>query len=160
VNRPLELLRVLAKHEVRFIIVGGTAAVLQGVPITTLDVDIVYDRAEDNLTGLLAALEDLDATFRTDSRRLRPGRSHLESAGHKLLQTRLGVLDLLATVEDHTGYADLVPHAEPLALEELRPLVLSLDRLIEIKRQLSRPKDRLMLLELEATRDERLKRGR
>ena len=33
-------------------------------------------------------------------------------------------------------------------------LVLSVERLIEVKRKLSRPKDRLMLLQLEALQDE------
>jgi len=160
VIRPVELLRVLLDHRVRFIVVGGAAAVLQGVPINTLDLDIVYDRAADNIANLGAALVNLDAVFRTDSRRLRPNESHLLSSGHKLLQTRLGVLDVLATIEDETGYADLLPHAEEIALGELRPLVLSLDRLIEVKRKLTRPKDQLMLLQLEATRDERRKAER
>ncbi|MBL8719476.1 MAG: hypothetical protein JNL79_26040 [Myxococcales bacterium] len=153
--RPVELFGVLAAHDVRFIVVGGAAAVLQGVPITTLDIDIVYDRSEDNLAPLAAALVDLDAVFRTDARKLRPNDSHLRSSGHKLLSTRLGVLDVLATIEEDTDYAALLPFAEVVDLGPVRPLVLSLDRLIEVKRKLSRPKDRLMLLQLEATRDER-----
>ena len=36
------LLATLCDAEVEFIIVGGVAAVLQGVPITTIDLDIVH----------------------------------------------------------------------------------------------------------------------
>lgn len=156
--RPLELYGVLLAHRVRFIVVGGAAAVLQGAPINTLDIDIVYDRAEDNLEGLLKALADLDAVFRTDARRLRPNETHLRSSGHKLLQTRLGVLDLLATIEEDTDYATLLPDSEVIRLAELEVRVLSLERLIKVKEKLTRPKDQLMLLQLRATLDERRKR--
>ncbi len=39
----------LSRHDVDFIVIGGVAAILEGVPITTLDLDIVYDRAPENL---------------------------------------------------------------------------------------------------------------
>jgi predicted nucleotidyltransferase len=160
VVRQAELLRVLLDHHVRFIVVGGAAAVLQGVPINTLDVDVVYDRADDNVAALMTALSELDAVFRTDARRLRPNESHLRSSGHKLLLTRFGILDLLATIEDDTEYAALLPHAETIRVGDLSVLVLSLARLIEVKRKLTRPKDKLMLLHLEATLDERKKSER
>jgi hypothetical protein len=38
---------------VDFIIVGMTAGVLQGAPVTTVDVDIVYRRGPDTVTRLL-----------------------------------------------------------------------------------------------------------
>jgi hypothetical protein len=38
-----EILLTLAKHDVRFIAVGGIAAVLRGAPINTRDADIVYE---------------------------------------------------------------------------------------------------------------------
>ncbi|HEX3853436.1 MAG TPA: hypothetical protein VHW01_20870 [Polyangiaceae bacterium] len=40
-----ETLRVLAQHQVEFIVVGMAARILQGVPVATLDVDIVHHRA-------------------------------------------------------------------------------------------------------------------
>ena len=153
--RHVEILRALVAHRVRFIVVGGAAAVLQGAPIQTLDVDVVYDRAEDNVANALAALAELDAVFRTDARRLRPNESHLASDGHKLLATKFGVLDLLATIETDTDYAALLPHVELIALGDIVVQVLSLERLVEVKRKLTRPKDKLMLLLLEATLDER-----
>ena len=81
-----------------FIIVGGVAALLQGAPINTIDLDIVYARSPANVDRALAALEELGAVYRDDGRRLSPTRSHLESPGHKLLETRHGPLDLLGTV--------------------------------------------------------------
>ncbi|HEY6555891.1 MAG TPA: hypothetical protein VI072_01405 [Polyangiaceae bacterium] len=40
--RFVDALRVLVAHEVEFVVVGMAAGVLHGVPLTTLDVDIVH----------------------------------------------------------------------------------------------------------------------
>jgi hypothetical protein len=39
-----DLVVILAKHEVEFIIVGGMAAVLRGTHVNTFDLDVVYGR--------------------------------------------------------------------------------------------------------------------
>jgi hypothetical protein len=67
-TESFEILRTLARHRVDFIVVGMTAAVLQGAPAFTFDLDIVYRIAEDNVQGLLNALGELEAEFRTNSR--------------------------------------------------------------------------------------------
>lgn len=149
------ILELLAGHQVDFIVVGGVAGVLQGAPLITQDVDIVYCLAESNQERLLSALTELDAIFRADPRRLRPNRSHLASRGHKLLTTRLGDLDCLGTIEDDTDYDDLLPHVDRMMIGAAELQVLSLPRLIEVKEKLSRPKDRLALLQLRAVVDER-----
>jgi hypothetical protein len=43
-----ETLRVLARHNVEFIVVGMAAGILQGVPLMTLDVDIVHRRTAES----------------------------------------------------------------------------------------------------------------
>jgi hypothetical protein len=149
-----DILVILVDHRVDFVVVGGMAAVLRGAPVTTRDIDIVYDRTAANIGRLLAALTALDARFRGDERRPRPNEGHLWSLGHKLLETRHGPLDVLGSIEEQTTYADLLPHASPLEVAGVTVLVLSVERLIEVKRKLARPKDQLMLLELEALLEE------
>ena len=56
-----ELLGVLARHQVDFIVVGGVAAVIQGAPVNTFDLDVVHARTPDNIERLLGALRELDA---------------------------------------------------------------------------------------------------
>jgi predicted nucleotidyltransferase len=152
-----EILATLKRAQVEFIVVGGGAAVLQGVPITTRDIDIVHRRTEENAARLASALEELGAVYRHDPRRLRPGASHLIGPGHQLTETRHGPLDCLGTIEETTTYEDLLPHVDTLQVEGLEVQVLSLERLIEVKKKLDRPKDKLMLLQLEATLSERSK---
>jgi len=155
-----DLIQTLAAHDVEFIIVGGVAALLQGAPINTIDLDIVYARSLENVDRALEALAELGAIYRDDGRRLRPTRSHLESPGHKLLETRHGPLDLLGTIEVDTGFEDLLADAEWLDLGGIQVRVLSLPRLIRVKESLARPKDQNMLAVLRATLDERRLQGK
>jgi hypothetical protein len=46
------------RHNVRYIVIGGIAAVLYGVPRATFDLDILIDANPDNAKKLLAALAD------------------------------------------------------------------------------------------------------
>jgi hypothetical protein len=143
---------------VEFVVVGGVAAVAHGAPISTFDLDVVYSLAPENLSRLQGALSDLDAVFRGDPRRIAPGETHLASRGHKLLQTRLGPLDLLGAISQTVGYDSLVTDAVDLEVEGNRYQVISLERLIEAKRAAGRPKDLLALPILEATLEERRRR--
>ena len=61
----LAILRTLARHRVEYIVVGGVAAVLQGAPISTFDLDLVHSRQPGNIVRLLKALETLEARYRT-----------------------------------------------------------------------------------------------
>ncbi len=153
------LVKVLVEHEVEFAIVGGMAGVMQGAPIHTQDLDILYSLSGENPARLLDALKELNSEFWGDARKLRPTLSHMESRGHKLIATRFGRMDCLATIEDDTTFEDVVEHLDWMELDGTPVRVLSLPRLIEVKRKLSRPKDQLALLQLEATLEEREKNG-
>jgi hypothetical protein len=158
-NRFLRLIEVFARHEVRYIVVGGVAAVLQRVPVNTQDFDVVHDRAEGNVQRLLVALAELGAIYRGDPRRLRPSESHLRGTGNQLLQAGNLKFDLLGTIDWGGGYDDLLPSSEMLEVGEYPVRVLTLEKLIEVKRHLPRPKDKLMLMHLEAALEERAKMG-
>jgi predicted nucleotidyltransferase len=156
-------LAVLVRHGVEFVVVGMGAAVLQGAPATTADIDILYLVADHNLPRLEAALRELEAEFRADlmNRRLKPNMTHLRAGGHILLRTRLGQLDVLGTIETATRYQDVLGDIVELDIGELRVKVLSLRRVIEAKTKAGRPKDLAMLPVLIATlrEIERMKAG-
>ncbi len=160
---PYELLLVLARHGAEFVVVGMGAAILQGVPATTADIDILYRVSEENIPRLAAALEELDAEFRNDlmNRRLKPNFTHLRGGGHILLRTKLGQLDVLGTIEEATRYEDVLEEVITLDLGEVHVQVLSLRRVIEAKTRAGRAKDVAMLPVLKATlrEIERMKGG-
>jgi predicted nucleotidyltransferase len=53
----LDFIRLLAENEVRYLIVGGEAVIYYGYARLTGDVDIFYERTEDNTQKLFAALK-------------------------------------------------------------------------------------------------------
>ena len=58
------IIQTLVAHDVEFIVVGGMAAVLQGAPVHTSDLDIVYALSEANISRQELALTELGAVFR------------------------------------------------------------------------------------------------
>ena len=155
-----EILARLVEHEVEFVVVGMTAGVLQGAPLTTLDLDIVHRRSAANVDRLLIALGELDAVYRHDTRGLRPTASHLVSDGHQLLRTAHGDLDCLGTIDDGRGYDELLPMTIEMALADGKATrVLSLSALIDAKERAGRPKDLAALPVLRATLDETTRRN-
>ncbi|MBN1607927.1 MAG: hypothetical protein JW940_14920 [Polyangiaceae bacterium] len=154
-NRFGRILQALVEHDVRFVIVGGVAAVLQRVPVTTMDLDIVHDRRPDNVDRLLAALAVLQATYRNDPRRLPPSASHLIGPGSQLLRVGVVDFDVIGCVDPGLGYDELVEATDVMDVLGYQVRVLKLEKLIELKRALPRPKDKLMLLYIEATLEER-----
>jgi len=153
------MVRVLAQQEVEFAIVGGLAGVMQGAPLHTQDLDVLYSLEAPNPSRLLSAVLELDAFFSDDPRRIRPNLSHMESRGHKLLATRYGRLDCLATIEEGTTFEDVIDQLDWMELDGIPVRVLSLPRLIKVKEKLFRPKDQLALLQLQATLEERQKKA-
>jgi hypothetical protein len=70
--RFLGLLRVLNRHGIDFIVVGGVAALLEGAPILTLDLDVLIDRAPQNLDRVNAVLPVLRETLAAKNRTKEP----------------------------------------------------------------------------------------
>ena len=52
-----DVFRSLSDHDVRYVVIGGVAAIVHGVPRTTFDVDLLIEPSEANVARLLAALE-------------------------------------------------------------------------------------------------------
>jgi predicted nucleotidyltransferase len=59
--------------------------------------------------------------------------------------TDAGALDILGSINDDVVYDDLLEFTEELEVTGVLVRVLSLERLIELKRALARPKDIAML---------------
>jgi len=158
--RYADVLRRLATSEVEFIVVGLMAGVPRGVPVVTADLDLVHRRERQNVARLLQVLGDLDAIYRHDPRRLRPGESHLMGPGHNLLVTSHGDIDCLGTVGTGRTYEDLRDRAPEVELGGgVRVRVIDLPTLIELKEEAGRPKDLAVLPVLRATLAETLRRS-
>lgn len=147
------LLARLAGAGVDFILVGALAAVAQGAPLTTHDVDVVHRRAPENVDRLLGFLASVNARYRgrAPSQALPPSRDALLGTGHSLLMTELGPLDVQGAIEGGRTYEDLVGEAIEVEVSGERIRVLGLSMLIELKRGSTHPKDRYTFAILEET---------
>ena len=62
-NQLREIFLSFQKHQVRYVVIGGIAAILHGVPRTTFDLDILIKATPENAQRLLDAM--LDANLGT-----------------------------------------------------------------------------------------------
>lgn len=142
------LIGALVDAEVRFVLIGGVALVARGGSRVTQDVDVVYDRAPDNLERLVKAIAPLhprlrgappDLPFFFDARTLRSGLNFT-------LVTDAGELDLLGEVTGLGGYTQALEVSSTMPLFGRDARVLDLSGLEQTKRAAGRAKD---LLDLE-----------
>jgi hypothetical protein len=142
-----QILTTLSKDNIEYILVGGMAAVLHGAPVTTQDIDIVHQRTSENVARLLAFLKKTNARYRgqPEGRILFPTEEVLLASGHNNLATDLGPIDILCELAPGQGYEQLLPHTVTMENEDTVIKVVTLEKLIEIKTETGRAKDRLML---------------
>jgi len=57
-NRLTDVFASLRSHDVKYLVIGGIAASLHGVPRATYDLDILIEATRGNAQGLLDALSD------------------------------------------------------------------------------------------------------
>lgn len=59
-NRLKDVFKSFQQHEVRYVVIGGIAVVLYGVPRATFDLDILIEATLENAQRLLDALIDAE----------------------------------------------------------------------------------------------------
>jgi len=149
-------LRRLAGSGVEFIVVGGAAATAHGSARLTADLDIVYRRTAENVKRLAEALRE----WRPYPRGAPPGlpfqwgERTIEQGLNFTLATTVGDIDLLGEITGGGGYENLVDQSIRLELFGVECRCLRLERLIEVKRAVGRPRDLEAIAELEAIVEE------
>jgi hypothetical protein len=158
---PQRMLSVLTQEGVRFVLIGGMAAILHGDVGVTVDLDVVPDRETPNLERLARALRTLGARIRTDGE---PEGLAFDCSAEFFrnlspdaivnLTTEAGDLDVTFCPSGTRGYRDLRRDAlEIEAAERLHILVASLADIIRSKEAAGREKDRLALPRLRRLQD-------
>ena len=140
------ILEVLHRRKVRFVVIGGMAAQLQGAGYPTLDIDITPALDKPNLANLASALKDMDARLRAEG--LPPGGMRIPLDARTFAHistitfaTTLGPLDVALRPDGTDGYTDLVRGAVNVEYEGRTARVAHLRDVIRSKRAAGRPKD-------------------
>jgi predicted nucleotidyltransferase len=146
---PQEIFAALERHGVRFVVIGGVAAILHGASHVTTDVDIVPEEGRDNLARLSAALKELNARIRVVGE---PEGIPFDHSAESLARVRIwnlvtdrGNLDLTFVPSGTRGYDDLVRDAELMIVRGVDVPVASLADVIRSKEAAGRERDRLVL---------------
>ncbi len=132
-------LQALNELGVRYLIVGVTAASMQGARVATEDIDLWFEDVSDRRIG--------DAARRVGA---------IWVAGHFGMQPpalggRLGDrFDVVLTLDGLRHFAAEYAGAKPLEIDGIPVMVLPLARIIESKRAANRPKDVAALPALQA----------
>jgi hypothetical protein len=108
---PLEILRVLGRNKVDYVLIGAAAARVSGAPVVTEDIDVTPAKDPANLERLAAALRDLDARLRTptdtDGVPFPIEAEMLATGDVWTLTTAAGDIDLCFMPAGTSGYDDL-----------------------------------------------------
>ncbi len=131
------LLLALLRHDVRFMVVGLSAAALQGAPVVTQDVDLWFEDLDD--PRLRSALRDAGVTYVPPIGLNPPA---LAGGGAELF-------DLVTHMHGLGSFASEAEGCHEVTIGRRRLKVLPLARVLASKRAANRPKDRLVIPVLE-----------
>lgn len=149
-----QIIASLAAAGIRFVVIGGVAATVQGSARFTNDIDICYDPAPANRERLARLLREWHAYLRE----VEPGlpfvmdAQQLRATPVMTLTTERGAIDIFDRVAGIGEYVQVRAASEAAEIGETRFRVLTLEALIAAKKATGRPKDREHLVELEALR--------
>lgn len=146
---PAEILRVLDRHGVEYVLIGGMAAVVHGSAHVTTDVDVVPLDGKENLARLSEALRELQARIRVAGE---PEGVPFDHSAESLSRVRIwnlrtdhGDLDVTFEPSGTQGYDDLRRDAVRVRLAEVDVHVASLADVIRSKEAAGRARDRAVL---------------
>ena len=151
---------------VEFVVIGGWAAIFHGSAHVTNDLDICYSRDKGNLHRLAEALAPYHPRPRgfADNLPFVWDATTLANGTVFTLTTDLGIIDLLAEVSGIGAYDAVRTASVEVVAFDRQVRALDLRGLIQAKKAANRPKDLLILHELEglleAGADERIGKPR
>jgi hypothetical protein len=143
-------LRLLAEHDVEYIIVGGVAGRLQGAATTTQDIDIMPEPSPENLRRLATALSNLEtrkkesgSTSFAPHNEIDPMEFRTETVSS--FETRYGAIDVLMDLPGVGTFDATRPHARRYEWQGIVIMTASLDDIITSKKSADRAKDWLSM---------------
>ena len=144
------LVEALNRRSVKYVVIGGVAAVLQGAPlIRTLDLDITPASDTENKRRLVQTLRDVEAKLRTvgldEPFEIELDERMFNGMITMTFFTCFGPFDVCFVPDGTSGYDDLIRNATELHLEELVVRVASIADIKRSKMAAGREKDALHL---------------
>lgn len=133
----LRFLRALLRRKVNFMVVGLSAAAIQGAPVVTQDIDLWFENLGD--PGIREALRDVGAAYVPHSIHNPP---MFAGGGVELF-------DIVLTMHGLGNFSEELQNCLEIDLGRYKLKVLGVDRILASKRAANRKKDKLVIPVLE-----------
>jgi hypothetical protein len=158
-NPIADAVAVFQRHHVENVLIGGSAIILHGSSYVTQDVDFCCKWDDPNLANLAGALKAINAKLRvqglTERLSVTFDVKYLRQYNSVALDTDIGFLDVRKSVDGIGNYEAVFALSEQHQFGEYSIRLLTLDGLIQSKSYMARPRDLLVLPELQMMREAR-----
>lgn len=132
-DKEISFLKALVEHNVSFMIVGLSAAALQGAPVVTQDIDLWFEDLQQE--GIRNALDEVEGIY------VPPWSGHPpQFAGENI-----NMFDIVLTLSGLEDFKKEVANAVRIPFQKIVLNVLSLERIIKSKETAGRTKDLMVL---------------
>ncbi len=145
-----KVLKAFYENKIKYLIVGGIALNLHGVPRATFDLDIIISWDEDNVKKIenllkklnykplvpLSLIELTDVEKRDELAK----KKHMFAMNFYNVEDPLEEIDILIRFPDNID--DLIKRRKTIKIDDFEIYLISLDDLIKLKKRSRRHKDR------------------
>lgn len=146
----LDILETLHNNKIRYVVIGGLAVNLHGIPRTTADIDIIISLDRDNVLKLVNALRELGYIPRLpvdpegmadpETRRIWIQEKNMKAFSFYNKKENFRAIDIVLV--HPLSFDQVEKRSIRLKVRGLRVPVASIDDLIEMKRASDRDQDR------------------
>jgi predicted nucleotidyltransferase len=144
-----KIFKALYEQKIRYLVCGGLAVNIYGIPRMTADIDILVDFDIENITNFERVMADLDfapvipvnlRTFVDEKTRYQ---AIIEKSliAYSYYNTRINFLNLDVLMDTPISFQELWRNREERAIEDIKVFIVSLDHLIALKRYANRIQD-------------------
>ncbi len=137
----LKILKLFATEKIPFVIVGGAAIALHGIPRSTLDIDIVVPAEAETVGRLFSVIHDAGLLSRDRYIATMIDRPHLLIGQWITLQDKAGMEFIDIFFESEKGFIGLLKRAKKIKGIKFNFHTASLDDLEKMKKKSARPID-------------------
>lgn len=135
IEKHLEIYKALNRNKVKYLVIGGIAVGLHGIPRVTVDIDILIEPTLDNCQKALKSLKEAGLD--------RAGKMSPDVVLQATMCTIMG--DVFVDIQAGARMSDFNDMWEQRAIKKVRGVkvnVISIEDLIETKKYTDRPKDK------------------
>ncbi len=156
-NLYADILIKLTDAQVKFVLAGGVASVLHGVERLTVDIDIAVDMSEENLDRFFVVLREMHfkprlpvgLEFLKNQEQIRDAVENKNALVFTVYDPNIPIKQLDIFLSKEHSYEELIKSTDSVDINGRKVMLVSVLKLIEMKRDAGREKDIRDITELE-----------